>query len=174
MSNIIIYSPYQEKVQESVISLEQYYKKRRLRKKRLSRRLFKRFPLFAAEFVAEEFKGFEIEDLDEQLKGMKKSKKFKGKSQVKQMGRYQLLQKALSDYYLTGEMNKLYEAQRLRNNMFKPYKVLFNIENGGTIEQTFPPQTAYQLVVDCSKIKYSTEKELIEKLNELLRYAHTF
>lgn len=170
MENIIIYKEYQKNIKGDIISLDQYYKKELRRKKRLARRIYKRFPLFATEFVSEKYADFSINDLDYYLEGMKPPKKKKGKSQIKRMGRYPLYVKALNEYQSTKDINKLYEAQRIRNNMFKPYRILYNTGEG-KIEQKLPAELNYKIVIKLSKLKFENEKDLCNQIDDILKYT---
>lgn len=156
-----------------VISFEQVRKRRQQRRRRVSKRMIKRFPLFAAEFMRDEFPSITPQDIidDVTRKTRYKPKKRKGRSQLARQGRYPLMQKALRDYWLTKDEKHLKEAQRLRNNLFKRFIIEYRL-SGDIKRWTFPSTTSVALIKQMAALKFKTWEELDAQLKELLRYSH--
>ena len=74
------------------ISLEQALQRRVRRRRRFAKRLVKRFPLFALEFMQTEFPGYDYETfVADVTRKTRPARKKKGRSQLKRQGRYPLL-----------------------------------------------------------------------------------
>lgn len=155
---------------KEVISLEQWKVKRERRRKRVARRMARRFPLFAVQFTKEEFKDYTEDQFLKDIKGAKLPK-YKGKSQLKRQGRYPLMQKALSNYLFKKDVKYLREAQRHRMNMFKPFELEYYL-GGKTKRMTFPSTTSAKLIIELSQIKFSTWDELESILEKKLKWVH--
>jgi hypothetical protein len=168
---IVVESFYQQRQEAETISIEQWQKKRRRRRKRVARRMAKRFPLFAAQIVAEEFKGYTHEDLEADLKGAKPRKKKKGKSQLQRQGRYPLMQQALSKYHLTGETKYLNEAQQWRKKLFLPYEIVCSLDGERRV-YTFPGTVSVRVIKDLASIKFTSWEELDAIMKEKLKWVH--
>ena len=168
---IIIESIYTHQVDRETISLEQWRIKRERRRKRVAKRMAKRFPLFAVEFMQDEFRNYDVQQFEQDVAGAKLPKKRKGKSQLKRQGRYPLMQKALSNYHLTGDQEYLVEAQRWRKKMFLDFEIEFKL---GRKKQThrFPSTTSLRLIEELAKITFQSWEELAEILEEKLRWIH--
>jgi len=155
-----------------IISFDQFYKIRAARRKRLAKRMAIRFPLFAVQFVSEEFPQYTHEEFEKDLQG-KKFPKFKaGKSQLKRQGRYPLMSRALTNYHVTKDQKYLEEAQILRNKLFSRYEVVFMVE-GERIYLTFPSTQSVQFVESFMSLKYSSRDELEALIKEKMKYSNT-
>jgi len=131
----------------------------------------KRFPLFAVEFMADEFPDYTLEQFENDLEGKKLPKKRKGKSPMHRQGRYLPMRKALADYRLTGEMKYLLEAKRLRERMFQPYQLEYRIGKERRRMQ-FPSTTSMRLMRELVEIQFSSWEELEKILEEKTRWIH--
>lgn len=132
----------------------------------------KRFPLFAVEFMQQEFPEYDHETfVADVTRPGRPARKKKGKSQLQRQGRYPLYRKALNQYALTKNPEYLYEAQRLRNRLFCRFEVWFSL-NGERRVWTFPSTTSLSTIEALSKIRVQSWEELEEKTREILRYAH--
>ena len=168
---IIIESIYTHQAGQEAISIEQWLIKKERRRKRVAKRMAKRFPLFAIEFMQDEFNGYTQDQFEADLKGKTLPKKRKGKSQLARQGRYPLMQKALSNYHLTGNQEYLYEAQQWRKKMFLDFEVEYRL---GKERRTyrFPSTTSCDWVMSLAKVKWKTWEELDTILEEKLRWIH--
>lgn len=168
---IIIESIYTHQAGRETISIEQWLIKKERRRKRVAKRMAKRFPLFAVEFMQDEFKGYSHQQFEKDLEGKTLQKKRKGKSQLKRQGRYPLMQKALTEYHFTGNQEFLYEAQQWRKKMFLDFEVEYRL---GKERRTyrFPSTTNAQFIVSLTKVKWKTWEELDMILEEKLRWSH--
>jgi hypothetical protein len=169
MSHIILVD--QSNTEEQTISLDQYIKKRKRRRKRVSRRNFDRFPLFAVEFTKEEFPGYSQEDLDSDLHKRKARKKIKGRSQMKRQGRYWLMKEHLTKYWLYGNIEDLRKAQQLRNRLFSPFIIEYR-RGRDVIRYTFPSTTSVSIIQKLIKIQFTDFVDLEKKVDEITQYIH--
>jgi hypothetical protein len=169
--NIIIEQTYTEQDDQQTITLEQYRIKRQRRRKRVARRMARRFPLFAVEFTREEFADYDVEQLEADLQGAKLPKRKRGKSQLQRQGRYPLLRKALSNYYLTKDPKYLREAQTWRKKLFLDFEVVYRL-HGKRKAMRFPSTTPVRLIQELGQVQFSSWEELEEILEEKLRYIH--
>lgn len=160
-------------VDEQAITLEQVIKRREQRRRRVAKRMCKRFPLFAVEFMQTEFPGYGYDDFvtDVTRKTRKRKSKRKAKSPLKRQGRYPLYQKALTQYMLTKDQEYLEEAQRWRDKLYLPFEVVYML-NGDKVKETYPSTTSLNIIQSLAAIKFSTWDELETKKTEILRYAH--
>jgi len=171
-NHIVISAPYTERITD-VIDLNQIEKRRKSRRKRVSRRMARKYPLFALEFMKEEFPNIDYDTWEQDVVTKKPSRaKRKGKSQLKRQGRYPLYQRAMSQYRLTKEQKYLEEAQSVRNRMFRDFEFVFTL---GKERRTYRlPSTASLRHVD--RIKsirgYKSWKEMEEMWDELSKYEH--
>lgn len=168
--HIVISAPYQEDYSD-VISIGEYDKKRQSRRKRVSRRMAKKYPLFALEFMKEEFPEMDYDTWEEDVITRKKSKsKRKSKSPMQRQGRYPLFQKAMNEYRFSKDLKDLEKAQQLRDRMFKDFLFVFTL---GNEKKTYrlPSTASLGLVKRISSIKgYKTWEELEERWAEITRY----
>lgn len=170
-SEIIIERLYSHQDDSEIISLEKWLVKRERRRKRVAKRMAKRFPMFAVQFMREEFKDYTQEQFLEDISNAKLPKKKKGKSQLKRQGRYPLMQKALSNYHFTKDSKYLHEAQQWRKKMFLDFRVEFKL-NGKRKTYTFPSTTSVRLILDLGKISFNSWEELDKILKEKLKWIH--
>lgn len=133
----------------------------------------KRFPLFAVEFMKEEFKNYTYEQFESDIKGKKLPKKKKGKSPMARQGRYLPMLKAISEYRQTGNLEFLYQAKRLRDRMFQPF--LFEYRIGKECRRMqFPSTTSMRLMRELTQIQFSTWEELDKILEVKTRWIHIY
>jgi len=116
---------------------------RRLRK---ARRLWKKQPLFAYHMMQEQYPGYTFAEFQEDLRLRSRKRKRKGKSGLCRYGRYQKIQQLLDEFHMTRDFDRIREADRLRRNITKPYRVMIRLE-GETREFEF------QAVVPVERIK---------------------
>lgn len=130
----------------------------------------KKYPLFALEFMQEEFPNIDYETWEHDVSTKKPSKKKKGKSQMKRQGRYPLYQKALTEYKFSKKLEDLQKAQDIRNRMFKDFLFLFTLK-GEKKTYRLPSTASLRLVKKLASIKgYKTWEQLDEMWLEATRY----
>jgi hypothetical protein len=162
---------YQAPVEQNAISFEKYEKLRTRRRKRVAKRILKRFPLFAAEFMRAEFPEVTSELVWQEAKPLKKRQsKRRKKTPLSIHGRYPLMKKELVQYSLTKNIKHLREAQRLRNNMYKPFVILYALGKERK-EYTLPSTASVSIVKQLSALKYSSWEDLDEQWNELTKWG---
>jgi len=172
--NIIYVDDSDTILSEDTITLEEVYRRRKSRRIRVAKRLYKRFPLFTAEFMQEEFPGTTADQVAEIVsKKTRKTKSYrKVKSGLARFGRYPLMQKALQDYKESGDVDKLKEAQRLRSNMTKDFQFKFRI--GKEVKYfRLPAHASYSIAKQIAAIKCDSWEELDSKWHELTKYGLT-
>lgn len=157
-----------------VIDFEKIEKRRVQRRRRVSKRMMKRFPLFAAEFMRPEFSDItdEVIIFDVTRKTRKSKSRRKSKSPLQRQGRFPLMQKALSKFQETGEQKYLEEAQRLRKRLYLPFLIVYFLKGGKREEVYLPSTLSLQIVQKLSKLTFSNRDELVDKFNEEIRYTH--
>jgi len=167
------YIPAERRKDQEAITLEKFFQKRDQRRRRVAKRLYKRFPLFAVEMMQEEFPGYTQEMfLDDVLrKGRKGTTYRRPKSPLKRQGRYVLYEQAMSRYFDTQDVAYLQEAQRLRNRLYLPFELVWRVQ-GVQRWLTLPSTTSVKLVHELSQIKVETIQQLDEILAEKLKYVH--
>lgn len=159
-------------IEEDVISLEQIIKRRTQRRRRVAMRMYKRFPLFATEFMQDEFPGYDYDTYVEDVTRKRRpGKKIRGRSQMKRQGRYPAYSKALAQYQITKDQKYLEEAQRIRNRLFKPFLIEYALGKERKVWR-FASTTSMGIIQKLVSLKYSSWEELEEKAGEILKYAH--
>lgn len=171
--NIIHIQPQIQTQDIYTISIEQVYKRREQRRRRVAKRMAKRFPLFAVEFMQDEFNGYTQEEFEADVsrKSRKSKSMRRAKSPLKRQGRWPLFEKAMSNYHSTKDIKYLREAQKWRNKMFLPFEFVARL-NGETKTWIFPSETSVKIIQSLGDIKFSTWDELDEIMNEKLKYVH--
>jgi len=142
-----------------------------MRREGVAKRMAKRFPLFAVEFMQKEFNGYTTEQFESDIAKARLPKKRKGKSPMKRQGRYPVMQKALMNYHLTGEQKYLLEAQRLRKRLFKPFEIEYRLKKERR-RMCFPSTSSFKLMKELTEIKFTSWEELDEILEEKTRWIH--
>lgn len=162
---------YQAPEQTRVITLEQATRRRSVRKKRVASRMHKKYPLFAAQFMQDEFPEVTQEEVIEIISNKKPSRSRRAKkSGLAKYGRYQLFQKYLAQYKLYGKIEDLKEAQRLRQNMAKDF--LFDMRCQGEKRIYRLPATASLIIVrQIAALRFSTWEELESQWAEVTKYG---
>lgn len=170
---MLIESQYFKRVDTQIITIEQYKKRREQRRRRVAKRMLKRFPLFAIEEMRAEFPFYDMNTfIADVTRKTRKSKSFRNpKSPCTQMGRYMEMEKKLSDYHRTKDIRFLQKAQKLRDNLFKPYRIIFKLNGKPVLEQTLPPTMDFNSVKQLSEIKFSSLDELNFILDEKLKFC---
>lgn len=173
MAEIIIQREVVAPIDLQITTIEQHQKRRIMRRRRVAKRLAKRFPLFAVEMMQAEFPGYTYEMFEADLS--RKSRKEKSirhiKSPLKRQGRYPLLQKAMTNYRLTGDVEFLAEAQRWRNRLYLPFEVWFKLGKETKVV-TLPSTASLQLIERLSKITFKSWEEWDEQYNEIMKWSH--
>jgi hypothetical protein len=173
MSTIQHIAPTVTTRDHEAISFHEILRRRIQRRRRVAKRLSKRFPLFAVEMMQDEFPGYTYEEY--LLDIMPSKRKYKSirhpKSQLKRQGRYELYLKALNQWHNTKDVSALVQAQYLRNRLFLPFELVWKIAG---VERwlTLPSTTPYKMVQESAQVKAATMEELDMKLKEKLRYSH--
>ena len=173
-SEIVITSPRHHPRDAESITIEQRQKRRAQRRRRVAKRMAKRFPLMAVEFMQTEFPGYSYEEFvaDISRKTRKAKSMRRAKSPLIRQGRYPLFEKAMSNYYRTGEQKHLEEAQRWRNRLYLPFELVF-VLNGQKRHWVFHSETSLVVIETLQKIKdYQTWEELEGKIKEATKWAH--
>ncbi|WDF66905.1 hypothetical protein PQ465_11370 [Sphingobacterium oryzagri] len=92
---------------------------------RKARRLYKQAPVFAFELLRQEYEGYAEEDFLDDLRIRSKPLRVKkGKSPLRRYGRYQRMQKFVDLFARTGNIAYGLQAQRLRDMLHVPYRVV--------------------------------------------------
>lgn len=169
MARIEHIQPVHEDTQ--AISLEQAARRRTRRKKRVAARMHKKYPLFAAQFMQDEFPEVTAAEVVEIMANRKsrKSKRAK-KSGLAKYGRYPLFHHHLVQYRLYGKLEDLKEAQRLRKNMAKDF--FFDMRCQGE-QQTYslPPTASLAIVKQIASLTFTTWEELESQWAEVTKYG---
>lgn len=171
MANIILVEPYKEPLQEGIISLDKIIQRKVQRRRRVAKRMLKRFPLFAAEFMQDEFPDYHADMLFEDAKRRTKKRKSmrKKKSPMKQQGRYDMMQEALTNYRIYKDAKYLVKAQELRGRMYKRWKVSYRL-NGEIVDWDFPSETSYRKIKQLAALKFKSWEELKIKIDEVFKF----
>lgn len=155
------------------ISLEEYQKRRVMRRRRVAKRLYKKCPLFAVQEMQAEFPGYTYEMLIADLtrKTRKSRSKRKVKSPLKRQGRYPLYLKAMTNYHLTKDENYLAEAQRWRDRLYLNFRVEARL-NGEVRVFEYPSTMSLDIIRRLGAIKFSSWEEMEQKKAQVLKWAH--
>lgn len=173
MPEIIIQRDVIAPIDHQVTTIEQYEKRRVMRRRRVAKRMAKRCPMFAVELMQDEFPGYTYEEFEADIS--RKSRKGKSirhpKSPLKRQGRYPLFAKAMSNYHNTGELRYLEEAQRWRNRLFLDFEVVFTLGKERK-RFRFPSTTSLSIIEDLGKLRFSTWDEWQEQYDKKMEWAH--
>lgn len=143
-----------------------------IRRLRRARRLYKKQPLFAMQIMQIDYKGYDMETLCDDLRRRSPPKKRRGKSYLTRFGRYNRMQQLLTQYHLTGNIDFAIRAQKLRNLMTKPYRVMLIIGNT-VLECTFCPLIAINQMEDLmAQLNTCQTMERAEDIIEKFRKSH--
>lgn len=176
MSKIIINTKDLES-NHDLITIDQYVAKRIRRRKNLAKRNTIKYPLFAVQFTQEEFPDYSRALYEKDIKGKKKPRYKKGKSTLVRYGRYHEMKRLLLEYKNklmfdnVNDLELLLRIQRLRNSITKRYRILYQLKRE-CIEWSFPATYSYELIVELTKIKFSTFNELEDRINSLTKYSN--
>ena len=164
--------PAQQPSQYEAITLEQFYRRRSQRKRRVAKRLFKKAPLFAVELMRTEFPEVTLAEVQEIIaRPTRKSKSVRSKKiGLKKYGRYPLYFGALERYRESGDVAHLAEAQGLRNRMAKDF--LFEMRCQGERRTYRLTATAsLRTVRQIAALKFSTFEDLEAQWDEVTKYG---
>lgn len=145
-----------------------------IRRMRKARRLFKKQPLFAFEILCAEYNGYTYERFWDDLRYRTKPRgRKKGKSPLVRYGRYRRMEQLNERYRQTGNADYALQAQKLRRNMTKPYRVLARIA-GGIFEYSFSPLIRIEEMekLTAQLPKCATEQEAEELVEQVRKMAH--
>lgn len=173
MNHIVIQREVIAPVDVRVTTIEQYEKRRIMRRRRVAKRLAKRFPMFAVEMMQNEFPGYTYEEFEADIS--RKTKKGKSirhvKSPLKRQGRYPLYAKAMAEYQITKDQKFLEEAQKWRNRLYLPFEVWFRL-NGETKVVTLHSTTSLTIVEKLGQIKFSSWEQWQQQYDEIMKWSH--
>lgn len=173
MAHITLTIDEQRLHDQEAISIEQFLRRRVQRRRRVAKRLAKRFPLFAVEMMQNEFPGYTYDEfVADVTRKTRKGKSFRRpKSPMVRCGRWGLFRKAMQQYGITGDRKFLEEAQTLRNRMYLPIELLFSFR-GERMMYRFHCETPLSLIQDIQKITgYSSWEELEQMVRDRTRYT---
>jgi len=110
-----------------------------IRRMRKARRLYKKEPLLAYHILCGEYPSYTHDDFWEDLRyRTKRKRKKKNKTPLSRYGRYERMKQLIAMYKDTANTDYGMKAQRLRNLMTKPYRVMVRIE-GEVLEYRISP-----------------------------------
>jgi len=181
MDRVIISPQLAPIAQTQVIDLRKAMMMEVQRRKRRAKRLFKRWPMLAVQFMQEQYgyKDYTHEKLMLDIKkNPRKGKRYrKAKSPLKRQGRYEeyalqmrLYENAKKDGDIELAMKYLQTAQTLRNRMYLGYEVQYQLKGDVFIfycPSIFPLKEAIEL----SKYKFNSWEELASLLEKRFEYA---
>ncbi|MBN8879831.1 MAG: hypothetical protein J0I32_19965 [Sphingobacteriales bacterium] len=150
-------------------SPERLFHIRRLRK---ARRLFKLTPLFAFEQMKLQYAEYTYADFMEDLRRRSRKKQRLKKSPLVRYGRYQRMEKLLTQYRETGNLDLAQKATQLRRRMTKPYTVLVRLKEASmeyTLSPFIPIEAIEQLVLH---LKTCSTEQLATELVQQCRDSH--
>ncbi|CDS93674.1 hypothetical protein BN1088_1431624 [Sphingobacterium sp. PM2-P1-29] len=124
-----------------------------IRRIRKARRLFKKIPLFAFAYMLEDIPDYTFKQFLDDLRIRRPGKKRKGKSFLCRYGRYWAMREFIRLYDQTKDIAYALKAQKLRNEMTKPYRLLVRYKN------------LYRELYYSPLIPYSQIKELSDHIN---------
>lgn len=140
--------------------------------KRKVRWMYRKYPLFAHQFIDELFGNYDIHQLDRDVAGMKpKKRKSKRKKVLSRYGRYAVMQKRLAQYQITNNLKYLREAQQLRNKLTEQYTIRYKLD-GEEYDWVFPATYRYSTIVKLAQIKFNSYEELQDKIHHITKWAH--
>lgn len=157
--------------QRKCFSVERLYSIRRLRK---ARRLFKRFPLFAFEMMRETYPEYEYELFWDDLRRRTPKKKRKKKSPLVRYGRYWRMDKLISQFRLTKNFELIEQANQLRRQITKPYRMVIRLK-GMRKEYFFSPFISIERIEELNrKFKIDmTEQQVDAIVDEFRNSSYT-
>lgn len=171
---IIITNEYSRPDDHQAISLEQIIARRLARRRRVAKRMAKRYPMMAVQFMQDEFPGYTYEEFEADIsRKTRKGKRYRRpKSPLIRQGRYPLYADAMANYRRTKEQKYLIEAQHWRNRLFLPFELVFSLK-GERRHYSYSSTTSIKVINQLAQIKgYTTWDELNEKIKELTKYSH--
>jgi hypothetical protein len=170
---IVIQQPFIAPQLVRTTTIEQYQKRREQRRRRVAKRMLKRFPLFAVEFMHEEFPTYDLDTwIADVTRKTRKGRSFRRiKSPMVRQGRYWEMQKMLSEYNMTGDVEFLYKAQKLRKNMYLPFEIDFRLKKE-VYTWPFPSTYPIRMIRDLSAIKFKSWDELETIIKEKTQFGY--
>jgi len=145
----------------------------RIRRLRKARRLWKKVPLFAFQQMCEDYPEYTLPDFLDDLRRRSPPRKKKGKSQLQKYGRYERMCKLMREYKFTQDIDLALQAQKLRERIAQPYRVMVKVEKK-KIEHWFSPLIPIDQIETLVKElgAVSTEQEAEVILAEFRRWQH--
>ncbi len=139
-----------------------------LRRLKAARRLHRRFPLMAFQFMQEKYPDYcyqdFVQDITPKRKRYYKSYRYTKKCPLRKYGRYSTMEDLIQQYQQTGDPAALLKAEKLRKVMTKPYRVLVSIK-GQAIEFYLSPLIPYKVVQDLTlSIRKTHSMEMAQQL----------
>ncbi len=171
MGQIIHIQPQEVQSDIQLTTIEAFRERQVRRRKLHAKRMAIKYPLFAVQFAQKRYPDYDVETFESDIKGKKRTKYKKGKSQLNRQGRYPLMRESLSKYQITKDPKHLHEAQKWRKKLFLPFEVYFKL-NGKKRIITLPSTTSIRTIKDLAAIKFESWEDLDEILEDKLRYAH--
>lgn len=103
-----------------------------LRRLRAARRLHRRYPLMAYQFMKEKYPDYTIEqyslDITPKRKRYYKSYRYTKKKPLRKYGRFAFMESLIQQYRQTGDPDALLKAEKMWKVMTRPYRVLVSIK----------------------------------------------
>lgn len=141
---------------------------RRLRK---ARRLFKQTPLFAFEQMVQQYPNYTYAAFIDDLRIRRKRKPKQHRSILQRYGRYAQMDRLIRQFEQTGDYSLIEQANRLRANMTKPYRLLVKIK-AEAMEFTFSAMIPMVHIERLSKqVMACVEMGEVEKMVEAFRQS---
>lgn len=149
------------------ISIDQYWKRRAQRRRRVAKRLWAKYPMLAVEMMQAEFPGITYEQLvnDVTRPTRKCQSKRSAKSGLKKYGRYPLYSAALEAYHATKDVKHLIEAQSLRRRLKLDFQFLMMCEGESRMYRC-PSTTPLDRVKRIAAFKFTSWAELEKMWDE--------
>jgi hypothetical protein len=166
----IIYRTPADQPDHQAIGIDQFWKRKVQRRRRVAKRMLKRAPLFAVEFMQEEFPEITqeqfIADVTRKTRKRKSQRKNKKTPMVRQ-GRWPLYRKAMADYQVTGDQKYLIQAQEMRNRMYQRFRVTATL-NGERRAWDYPSTSSVEMIQKIAALKFESWEEF-DELEEAIR-----
>lgn len=121
-----------------------------IRRMRKARRLFKKAPLFAYAYMSDDYPDYTYAQFLDDLRIRRPGRKRKTRSPLERYGRYGKMQELRNLYRQTGEIAFALQAQQLKDNMTRPYRLLVR-KNDQIREYSLSPLIHYMQIENLSK-----------------------
>lgn len=152
-------------------SPERLEKIRRLRK---ARRFYQQAPAFAYIWLQAEYPDYTYSEFLDDLRRRSKRMHRKGKSPLSRYGRYGKMAALITEYEQTKDHQLLIQANQLRSNMTKPYRVFVKLKSYA-VEFSFSPFIRYEHIAVLSEQVRQCNSEIeIETMVQEFRQRHNY